>query len=143
LKPISPFSIAAPGFYGLNLSDSPSEMPSGFALQADNCIIDRSGRVASRKGWVQAATTAATGYITCIGELIDNSGTATTLCTDTGHILKLSGTTLVTLTYGGGGVAPTLTDSNWQFCQLNAVAIFLRSAYLRSCDIHDAVHATE
>ena len=44
-------SIAAPGFYGLNLQESSVSLSSGFALKAQNCVIDKSGRIASRKGW--------------------------------------------------------------------------------------------
>ena len=39
------FSIAAPGFYGLNTQDSPLDLASGFALNATNCIIDQYGRI--------------------------------------------------------------------------------------------------
>ena len=129
MKPISPYSISAPGFYGLNLSDSPSDMPPGFALQADNCIIDRSGRIASRKGWVKTATTDVTTDVTCIGEVIENSGTATTVCTANGKLYKLTSTTLTELTYGGGGVAPTISTNNWIFTQLNGVGMFWQRGY--------------
>jgi hypothetical protein len=129
---ITPFSISAPGFNGLNLSDSPVDLPASFALEANNCIIDKSGRVASRKGWTRASTAntdLSTSNITCIGELIQNDGTATTLCAGGGFLFKLSGTTLVTLTYGGGGVAPTISANNWKFCQLNGVAMFWQRGY--------------
>jgi hypothetical protein len=131
-KQISPFSISAPGFYGLNLSDSPVDLSHNFALVADNCVIDKSGRVASRKGWSKAHaanTDLGSNPITCIGELIQNDGTATVLATGGGYLFKLSATTLTTLTYGGGGVAPTITANNWQFCQLSGVAIFWQSGY--------------
>ena len=44
-------SIAAPGFYGLNTQDSSIQLSSGFALEANNCVIDKYGRVGARKGW--------------------------------------------------------------------------------------------
>lgn len=131
-KNIEPFSISAPGFSGLNLSDSPVDLPTNYALEANNCIIDKSGRIASRKGWAKANTAnsdLSTGNITCIGELIQNDGTATTLCAGNGFLFKLSGTTLVTLTYGGGGVAPTINANNWKFCQQNGVAMFWQRGY--------------
>lgn len=128
----TPFSIAAPGFYGLNLSDAPVDLSSNFALEANNCVIDKSGRIAARKGWVKANTTNAdlgTNSITCIGELVQNDGTATTLVTGGGFLFKLSGGALVKLTYGGGGSTPTINANNWKFCQLNGVAMFWQRGY--------------
>ena len=129
---ITPFSISAPGFFGLNLSDSPVDLTANFALEANNCIIDKSGRVASRKGWTKAHTTntdLGTSQVTCIGELIGNDGTATIVCAGGGFLFKLSGTTLTTLTYGGGGVAPVISDNNWKFCDINGIAMFWQSGY--------------
>ncbi len=129
---ITPFSISAPGFYGLNFEDSPVGMSPNFALEANNCIIDKSGRVASRKGWVAgntANTELSTSDVTCIGELVQTDGTATTLCTGNGYLYKLASGALVTLTYGGGGAAPTITEDNWQFCFLNGIAIFWQRGY--------------
>jgi hypothetical protein len=44
-------SIAAPGFYGLNLQESSITLSSGFALKAQNCVIDKYGRIGARRGW--------------------------------------------------------------------------------------------
>lgn len=131
-KPITPFSITAPGFLGLNLSDSPVDMPDNFALQAMNCIIDRAGRVASRNGWEKAHTSnvdLSTSDIECIGELIQNDGTATVVAAGGGFLFTHSGTTLTTLTYGGGGSAPVISANNWKFCQINGVAMFWQRGY--------------
>ena len=132
MKPITPYALTAPGFYGLNLSDSPVDLSPNFALVADNCVIDRSGRVASRKGWLKAHTANSdlgSNNIECIGELIQNDGTTTTLAAGGGFLFKLASSTLTTLTYGGGGSAPTITANNWKFCQLNGVAIFFQRGY--------------
>lgn len=131
-KPITPYSISAPGFYGLNVQDSPVDMPQGFALMAHNCVIDKSGRIAARKGWAKVNSSNAelsTSDVTCIGELVQTTGTATLLAAGGGYLFKLSGTTLTTLTYGGGGVAPTISANNWTFCQLNEVAMFWQRGY--------------
>lgn len=129
---VTTFSIASPGFMGLNLQDSPVDLPANWALEANNCVIDKSGRIASRKGWDKAHTAnsdLSTGDITCIGELVQTDGTATTLAAGNGFLYKLSGTTLTTLTYGGGGVAPTISANNWQFCFLNGIAMFWQEGY--------------
>jgi len=44
-------------------------------------------------------------------------------------LFKYSGTTLTTLTYGGGGAAPTISANNWQFIGLNGVGIFFQRGY--------------
>src|SRR3990167_7027600 len=131
-QPIQPFTISAPGFFGLNQQDSPVDMPAGFALKAKNCIIDKSCRIASRKGWLPAHTTnadLATSNITCIGELIQNDGTTTILAAGGAFLFKMVGSTLTTLTYGGGGSAPTISANNWTFCQLNGIGIFWQRGY--------------
>lgn len=126
------FSITNPGFFGLNIQDSPVDMPTGYAIRANNCVIDSSGRIAARKGWAKVNATntdLGTNNITCIGELIDNAGTITTLAAGGGFLFKLSGSTLTTLTYGGGGSAPTISANNWTFCQLNGIAMFWQRGY--------------
>ena len=115
---LTPFSISAPGFYGLNTSDSPVDLSANFALTAINCVIDKAGRIASRMGWVAQNSVHAdlsTSDVTCIGECIDNEGTSTLLCTGGAFLFKVSGGALTKLTYGGGGVAPTISDANWKF----------------------------
>lgn len=51
-KALQAATIAAPGFMGLNTQDSGVTLESGYALVAQNCIIDKFGRVGSRKGWI-------------------------------------------------------------------------------------------
>lgn len=61
-------AIAAPGFKGLNSQDASSDLPEGFALTATNCIIDRYGRIGSRKG-VEALGPQSLGKVTYVGEV--------------------------------------------------------------------------
>jgi hypothetical protein len=49
-------TISSPAFAGINTQGSPSELPPAFASVADNCVIDRKGRIAARQG-VQLVTT--------------------------------------------------------------------------------------
>jgi hypothetical protein len=123
-------SIAAPGFMGVNTQDSSVTLESGFATQALNCVIDKFGRIGARKGWTKKHTTNSdlgTASVKAIGELIGNDGTSYTIVAGNNKIFKLSGSTLTMLTYGGGGTAPTITDSNWQMAALNNV-LFLYQA---------------
>lgn len=50
--PLQTVSISAPGFFGLNTQESGVTLQPGFATQATNCVIDKFGRIGSRKGWV-------------------------------------------------------------------------------------------
>lgn len=123
-------SIAAPGFMGVNTQDSSVSLESGFATQALNCVIDKFGRIGARKGWAAKHTSnsdLSTANVKAIGELIGNDGTSYTIVAGNNKLFKLSGSTLSVLTYGGGGTAPTITDSNWQMAALNNV-LFLYQA---------------
>ena len=115
------FSITAPGFYGLNTQDSSLDLASGFALEAINCVIDKYGRVGARKGWNPLNTTNATlgaNPIKAIGELVTITAVSYVIVAGNNHLFLYSGGVLNTLTYGGGGTAPTITDSNWQMVNL-------------------------
>ena len=122
------YSITAPGFYGLNTQDSSLDLASGFALVANNCVIDKYGRVGARKGWLPEHTTNSdlgSEDIKVIGELITEAGGDYIIAAGNNKIFKLESGVLTTLTYGGGGTAPTITDSNWQIAALaNCLYLF-------------------
>ena len=50
--------IRAPAFKGLNTQDSPLDADPSFAAVADNCIIDKYGRIGARKGFNTLTTDA-------------------------------------------------------------------------------------
>ena len=123
----NPFSITRPGFLGLNIQDAPVGLDPSYALVASNCVIDHSGRIAARKGWVPKNTPntdLGTNDITCIGEVVEDDGTRTIIAAGGGHLFVYSLNTLTTLTYGGANTAPVITANNWQFCQLSGHGIF-------------------
>jgi len=129
---IQTFSITAPGFYGLNTQDSSLDLTSGFALVARNCVIDQYGRIGARKGWTpQHSVSSALGsnYITAIGELLTDAGVSYTIATGNNKIFRLNSGALTELTYGGGGVAPTITTSNWQIVALNECLYLFQSGH--------------
>jgi hypothetical protein len=127
------FVVAAPGFYGLNTQDSPLDLESGFALVAQNCVIDQYGRIGARKGWdnVNASSgNLGTNAPGVIHELVQTDGTLTTLFAGNNKLFKLDGSNaVVELTYGGGGTAPTITANNWQCASLNGITYFFQSGY--------------
>ena len=130
MQPILTFSIDKPGYAGVNTSDSPVGMDAQFALTAINCVIDQSGRTCARKGVVRVSsnTNAQLGQsnIEALGELIAIDGTRTILAAGANNLFKLSGSSIVTLTYGGGGAAPTITGNNWQLVSLAGSAVFFQ-----------------
>ena len=123
-------SISAPGFFGLNTQDSPLDLAAGFALVATNCVIDRYGRVGSRKGWTKVNSSTGnlgSNNVGVIHELVQSDGTLTVLFAGNNKIFKLSSTSVTELTYGGGGTAPTITASNWACASLNGITYFFQS----------------
>jgi hypothetical protein len=126
------FSISAPGFYGLNTQDSPLDLAAGFALTAQNCILDKYGRMGARKGWVKVNTSTGnlgSNDVGVIHELVQSDGNVTVLCAGNNKLFKLSGTSLTELTYGGGGTAPTISASNWQCASLSGITYFFQAGH--------------
>lgn len=122
---IQTYSISAPGFYGLNTQDSSLDLAQGFALTANNCVIDKFGRIGARKGWVpQHAYNAALdgAAIRTLGEHVGDDGTTYVMCAGNNKVFRLVGGALTEITYGGGGTAPTITADNWSICHLGGAA---------------------
>jgi hypothetical protein len=126
-------SVSAPGFFGLNTQDSPTDLAAGFALVATNCIIDRYGRIGSRKGWSRVNSSSGNlgaNNVGVIHELVQSDGTLTVLFAGNNKLFKLDGSNAVSeLTYGGGGTAPTITASNWSCASLNGITYFFQTGH--------------
>lgn len=115
-------SISAPGFMGLNTQDSSVSLEAGFATVANNCVIDKFGRIGARKGWTpkhSENTDLGTADVVAIGEMIDLNGDSYIVAAGNSKLFTLTGSTLAEITYGGGGTAPTITADNWQMASLN------------------------
>ena len=130
---IQTYSISAPALYGLNTQDSPLDLAAGFALVATNCIIDQYGRMGARKGWSRVNSSSGNlgaNDVKVIHELVQADGTLTVLFAGNNKLFKLGASNVVTeLTYGGGGTAPTITDSNWQCASLNGITYFFQTGH--------------
>jgi hypothetical protein len=112
-------SIAAPGFYGLNLQESSITLASGFALKAQNCVIDRYGRIGARRGWTPLnATNADLGSnpIEAMMEVVD--GGSNTIISAGNNKLFVGRTTLtqklVRNATNSANATYTITGNNWQ-----------------------------
>lgn len=129
-QPIQTYGVSAPGFYGLNTQDSPLDLAAGFALVANNCVIDQYGRIGARKGWDNVNPSSGnlgSNPIGVIHELVQSDGTLTVLFAGNNKLFKLDGSNnVVELTYGGGGTAPTITANNWQCASLNGITYFFQ-----------------
>jgi hypothetical protein len=105
--PLKTTSITAPGFMGLNTQDSGVTLESGYATVANNCIIDKYGRLGARKGWdlltdpINAVFTASITTTTMTVHSV-TSGTLSigTILSGTGIT---AGTTITALGTGTGG----------------------------------------
>jgi hypothetical protein len=131
-QPIQTFSISAPGFFGLNTQDSSLNLAQGYALVANNAVIDKFGRIGARKGWTPqnaASEALSTAPIEAIKELVVDDGTEYVVCAGNNKLFLLVSGALTQLTYGGGGTAPTISDNNWQIVSLNQALYFFQEGY--------------
>jgi hypothetical protein len=121
--------LAAPGFWGLNTQDSPLDLDVRFAAEADNCVIDRKGRIAARKGTEAVSTNGAavlgsSDGVEFMSEFLQEDGT--TVQFSGGNNLLFTGTTtLVDATPG----AATVTANNWQSATLSNKHYFFQSGH--------------
>jgi len=112
-------TIQAPAFAGLNTQDSPVGLDASFAAIADNCVIDRFGRVGARKGYTTLTTNGSSVLgssrgIETIFEFVDKSGDKRIISAGNNKIF--TGTTTLT------DVTPTgytPTANNWKVVNLN------------------------
>ena len=116
---VQTITLASPGFWGQNTQDSPLDMDVRFASYANNCVIDKKGRISARQGTEQVSTNGASVLgssdgIEFIKEFLAEDGTKTVF--SAGNNLIFTGTTtLVDVTPG----AATVTANNWQGVTLN------------------------
>ena len=112
-------SIAAPGFYGINSQESSITLSSGFALKAQNCVIDKYGRIGARRGWTPInATNSDLGSnpVEFLYELVD--GGSNQLLSAGNNKLFVGTSTLVKKNVrnadNSGDVSYTISANNWQ-----------------------------
>ena len=110
-------SIRAPAFKGLNTQDSPIDGDPSFASIADNCVIDKYGRIGARKGF-DVLTTSVTALggeeIRSLGFFEDNDGNTEVFSAGNNKIFK--GTTTLT------DITPasyTITGNDWKMAAFN------------------------
>ena len=128
-QPQQNITIAAPGFGGLNTETSPVQQNEAFAAVADNCVIDRYGRVGSRKGYVSQVTDGSalsSASVDAIAEFVGEDGSTTMFCAGNGKILKDVSGTLTDVTPAGYGA---ISADNWQIIPFNDQCFFVQRGY--------------
>lgn len=125
-KQLTAASIAAPGFYGLNTQESSITLAAGFALQADNCVIDKYGRLGARKGYTYLTSGSDGVDIKGAHEFIDINGTKYLGCWSDTDFYVSSGSVLTQVTYNGSN---TITTDGWQAATLNDYAVLFHRDY--------------
>jgi hypothetical protein len=120
-------AIRAPAFKGLNTQDSPIDGDPSFAAVADNCVIDKYGRIGARKGFdvITTDVTALGGEeIRSLGFFEDNDGNTEVFSAGNHKIFK--GTTTLT------DITPasyTITGDDWKMVAFNNQMYFVQAGH--------------
>ncbi len=118
-------SIAAPGFFGLNIQESAVSLSSGFALEANNCVIDRYGRIGARRGWttVNSAVNTDLGSANPVQFMFELTDNGSSQFISGGNNKLFTGTTTMTTASvrnqaNSANLTYTITGNNWQAAAL-------------------------
>lgn len=116
---LQPITFPTPGFLGVNKAKADTLMGPEWATEARNCVVDGSGRIAARKGWLKSTTTPMTGSptVSALHEYTQNDGTVMLIgasSTKLWHSVD-NGVNWVDVT----GAITTPTAGNWQFVNYN------------------------
>lgn len=87
---VFPIDIVAPGAYGLNTEKANTLLRPQWATKALNGVVNRSGRLAARRGWANQTTTGISGShtIDVMHEYLNEAGTSVILSTANNKIYK-------------------------------------------------------
>lgn len=122
-------TIAAPGFFGLNTQESGITLSDGFALEATNCIIDKFGRIGSRKGWTKLNSSAFTGQVRALAEYTATDGSLKILYAANNKLFRLEDNFTSTELTDADASNITITDDDWQIITYNNVAVFVQQGH--------------
>ena len=120
-------NLVAPAFKGLNTEDAILAQDPSFAEQADNAVIDKRGRLASRKGITNLSTTiTALGGepVTRVHVFRDSAGNTETFSAGNNKILS-GQVTLADETPG----AYSITSDDWRMVNFNDSIYFFQRGY--------------
>ena len=116
---LQPITLVAPGSKGLNKEQENNLLPPQWATEATNCVVDRGGRIASRKGWADQTTTpiAGTHSIDVVHEYVQQDGTKVVISTANNKVYK----DFTDFTDAANDITSSTAPSadNWQFINFN------------------------
>ena len=125
MKRIQTATIAAPGFLGLNSQESSIQLSSGYALKAQNCVIDKYGRIGARRGWtrVNSAVNTDLGSSNPVSFMFEMTDVGGNQLISAGNNKLFTGTTTMTTKTvrtqaNTADVSYTITANNWQAAAL-------------------------
>jgi len=116
-------NLVAPAFKGINTEDSPIAQDPSFAEVADNAVIDKRGRIASRKGYnvlTTDKTALGSDSLKDVHEYRRNTGASVIL--SVGNNKVMTGTT--TLTDISSSIS--ISANNWKIVNFNDKAYFFQ-----------------
>lgn len=120
-KPLQPISITTPGFFGLNKQDSGVALNPAFTINTFNSVIDKSGRIAARKGWSYRTSSGGTSSAPRMMFEFDNFDGTYTIISAGNNKIFTGETTMTEVTVrntdNSGNQSVTITADNWQFVQ--------------------------
>ena len=128
-QPQNNINVAAPGFNGLNTQDSPLELDLQWASVADNCVIDRFGRIAARKGFQQLTTNPDIlndSPVVTMAEFTDETGAEYLFVCGNNTIYLQQQADPFELVPMVLPVGYTIDDDNWDFASLNDTFYFVQ-----------------
>ena len=120
-------TITAPGFAGINTQDAPLAQDASFSAVADNCVIDKEGRIAARKGYEILNGNDLLGSsdgVESMGEFVAADGNITFFSAGNNKIFSGT-TTMVDET----PAAYTITENNWKMVNFNDHMFFFQRGY--------------
>ncbi len=126
-QPLQSINLVAPAFKGVNTEDSPIAQDPSFADIADNAVIDKRGRIASRKGLSLLTvdkTELGDDYVHRVHYFYDDLGNSAVF--SAGNLKILQGTSDLT------DVTPSaysIVSNNWKIVNFNDEAYFFQRGH--------------
>ena len=116
---IQPIDIVAPGAFGLNTEAANTLLRPQWATLALNAVINRSGRIAARRGWEDQTTNAISGTptIDVMHEYLNEAGTSIIISAADDKIFK----NITNFTDANNDITSSTTPSanHWKFINFN------------------------
>jgi hypothetical protein len=114
-----PLTLTSPGRYGLNKERSNSLLSPDWATEALNCVLNREGRIAARKGWVSQTTGQISGAhdIDVLFEYLQDDGDTAVISAANNKLYVNIDDYTVAANDVTSSTAPTGDD--WQFVNFN------------------------